>query len=80
VRTHQDGNSNEELGDNDLRDREEKNKRELLRLEKAEPGRRESTSSLSPGSGALMHAWERWKASDIAMRLRGLLPKRSDLR
>lgn len=80
MKKHHDGNANAELGDRDLRDREEKDKRELLRLEKMEPGRRESTSSLNEGSGALMHAWERWKATDIAMRLRGLLPKRSELR
>lgn len=80
MKKHHDGNANDELGDRDLQDREEKDKRELMRLEKLEPGRRESTPTLSEGSGPLMHAWERWKATDIAMRLRGLLPKRSDLR
>lgn len=80
MKKHHDGNANSELGDRDLQDREEKDKRELLRLEKNEPGRRESTSKLNQASGALMHAWERWKATDIALRLRGLRPKRSDLR
>ena len=80
MKKHHDGNANDELGDRDLQDREEKDKRELLRLEKIEPGRRESTSKLSEGSRALMHAWERWKATDVAMRLRGLLPKGSELR
>lgn len=80
MKRHHDGNANDELGDRDLQDREEKDKRELLRLEKLEPGRRESTKEFSEGSGALMHAWERWKATDIAMRLRGLLPKSSNLR
>lgn len=77
---HHDGNADAELTDTELLDREEKNKRELMRLEKSEPGRRESTPLLTPGSSALMHAWERWKASNVATRLRGLVPKRTDLR
>jgi hypothetical protein len=77
---HYDGNDDEQLNDSDLLDREERNKRELIRLEKLEPGRRESTSELKPASVLLLRAWERWKASNIAARLRGLIPKRSDLR
>lgn len=80
MKTHFDGNAVHELTDSELVDREELNKRELMRLEKLEPGRRESTSELVPGSVRLMHAWERWKASNVAARLRGLLATRSDLR
>lgn len=80
VKKHFDGNAVHELTDSELVDREELNKRELMRLEKLEPGRRESTSELVLGSARLMHAWERWKASNVAARLRGLLATRSDLR
>lgn len=80
VRKHQDGNAHENLDDAELIDREERDKRELIRLEGAEPGRRESTPQLSKASAALLQAWERWKASNIAARLRGLRPKESDLR
>ncbi len=80
MKKHFDGNADNELTDTQLVDREERNKRELMRLEQLEPGRRESTSSLVPGSATLMHAWERWKASNAAARLRGLLSKQSDLR
>lgn len=80
MKTHFDGNAVHELTDSELVDREEMNKRELMRLEKLEPGRRESTSELVPGSVRLMHAWERWKASNVAARLRGLLASKSDLR
>lgn len=80
MKKHYDGNADEQLSDRDLLDREEKNKRELIRMEKLEPGRRESTSELVAGSSALMHAWERWKASNIAARLRGLVSKTTELR
>lgn len=80
MKKHFDGNANEELTDAELVDREEQNKRELMRLEQAEHGRRETTSELVPASAGLLHAWERWKASNAAARLRGLLPKQSDLR
>lgn len=80
MKKHYDGNADEQLSDRDLLDREEKNKRELIRMEKLEPGRRESTSELVPASNALLHAWERWKASNIAARLRGLVSKTSELR
>jgi hypothetical protein len=80
MKKHFDGNADQELTDTQLVDREEQNKRELMRLEQLEPGRRESTSALVPASATLLHAWERWKASNSAARLRGLLGKRSDLR
>lgn len=80
MKKHFDGNADQELSDTELLDREELNKRELMRLEKLEPGRRESTSELVPGSIGLMHAWERWKASNAAARLRGLLSRKTDLR
>ena len=80
MKQHFDGNADKELTDSELVDREELNKRELMRMERLEPGRRESTSELIPGSDGLMRAWERWKASNVAVRLRGLLSRRSDLR
>jgi hypothetical protein len=80
MKKHFDGNADQELTDRELMDREDINKRELMRLEQIEPGRRESTSELVPASAKLMHAWERWKASNAAARLRGLLSKKSDLR
>ena len=80
MREHFDGNADQELTDTQLVEREERNKRELMRLEELEPGRRESTSTLIPASARLMHAWERWKASNAAARLRGLLSRQSDLR
>jgi hypothetical protein len=80
MKKHYDGNADDQLSDHDLLASEEKNKRELIRMEKLEPGRRESTSALVPASNALMHAWERWKASNVAARLRGLVSRSSDLR
>ena len=80
MKKHFDGNADHELTDSELIDREDLNKRELMRLEQLEPGRRESTSALVPGSARLMHAWERWKASNAAARLRGLLSRQNDMR
>ena len=80
MKKHFDGNADHELTDAELVDREELNKRELMRLEQLEPGRRESTSELVPASARLMHAWERWKSSNVAARLRGLLSRQNDMR
>ena len=80
MKKHFDGNADHELTDGELVEREERNKRELIRMEGLEAGRRESTSELVAGSAPLMQAWERWKATNAAARLRGLLSRSSDLR
>jgi hypothetical protein len=75
VRTHRDGNANDELTDDALLDREESERREYMRLEEREPHLRDTSYRELTGSKALLRAWERWSRTNIAMRLRGLLTR-----
>ena len=75
MRKHWDGNSNEELPDDELLEREVADRREYFRLEKREPHLRDTNYRALTGSKALLHAWERWKRTSIAVRLRGLLSR-----
>lgn len=77
MKKHRDYNANQELGDDDLLDREESERREFMRLERREPHLKDTNYRELKGSHALMHAWERWSKTSIVARLRGLLPKGS---
>ncbi len=75
LRTHRDGNANDELSDDALVEREESERREFLRLEQREPHLRDTNYRELTGSKALLHAWERWGRTNIDLRLRGLLAR-----
>ena len=75
MRKHRDGNHNDELSDDALQQREESERREYVRLGEREPHLRDTNYRELTGSKALMHAWERWSRTNIAMRLRGLLSR-----
>ena len=75
MRTHRNGNANDELTDDALLDREASERREYLRLEEREPHLREASYRQLTGSTALLHAWERWSRTDLAVRLRGLFTR-----
>ena len=72
VPKHHDSNANEELTDDALVQREDSERREYERLEGRETHLRDTNYRELTGSKALLHAWERWSRTDIAMRLRGL--------
>ena len=74
---HYDGNSNEELTDDALLQREESERREYNRLAKREPHLRDTNYRVLAGSKSLLHAWERWSRTDLMVRLRGLLRRGS---
>lgn len=78
MRKHRDGNANDLLGDDDLLDREEREHREFMRLERLEPNLRDTNYLVLHGPRALTHAWERWNQTGIAARLRGLAPKNTE--
>jgi hypothetical protein len=75
MRKHHDGNSNEQLTDDELIQREESERREYIRLEGREPHLRDTNYRELTGSKALLHAWERWSRTNIMLRLRGLLSR-----
>jgi len=75
MRKHRDGNANEELSDDALQQREASERREYLRLENREPHLRDTNYRELTGSKALLHAWERWSSTNLALRLRGLLSR-----
>ena len=75
MRKHRDGNSNDELSDDALLQREASERREYVRLGDREPHLRDTSYRSLTASKALMHAWERWNRTNIAMRLRGLLSR-----
>lgn len=75
MRKHRDGNDNDELTDDALLQREESERREYIRLEEREPHLRETNYRELTGSKPLLHAWERWSRTSLAVRLRGLLSR-----
>ena len=75
MRKHRDGNANDELTDDALQQREASERREYQRLEEREPHLRDTNYRQLKGSNALLHAWERWSRTNLAMRLRGLLSR-----
>ena len=75
MRKHRDGNHNDELTDDALLQREASERREYDRRGEKEPHLRDTNYRELTGSVALMHAWERWRITNIAMRLRGLLSR-----
>ena len=75
MRTHRDGNDNDELSDDALVDREQSERREYMRLEQREPHLRDTNYRELTGSKALLHAWTRWSRTSLALRLRGLLAR-----
>ena len=72
---HYDGNSNDELSDDALQQREASERREYLRLEEREPHLRDTNYQELTGSKALLHAWERWSRTKVMLTLRGLLSR-----
>jgi len=75
LRRHFDGNSNQELTDDALLQREESERREYIRLEGREPHLRDTRYRELTGSKQLLHAWERWSRTNLMVRLRGLLSR-----
>jgi hypothetical protein len=75
MRKHRDGNHNDELTDDALQQREASERREYIRLGEKEPHLRDTNYRELTGSKELMHAWDRWRITNIAMRLRGLLSR-----
>ena len=72
---HFDGNNNSELTDDALLQREESERREYVRLEEREPHLRDTNYRELTGSKPLLHAWERWSQTNLAVRIRGLLSR-----
>ncbi|HJQ22013.1 MAG TPA: hypothetical protein VJ867_16835 [Gemmatimonadaceae bacterium] len=79
-RQHQDYNANSELTDDALVEREASEHREYLRLENREQQHRDTTYQALTASPALIRAWERWWATKVARRLRGLISSASRVR
>jgi hypothetical protein len=77
MKKHRDGNANDQLGDDELLDREDSERREFMRLEKHEPHLRDTNYRALNASRALLHAWERWSRTSIVARLRGLVSRES---
>lgn len=75
MRKHRNANDNAELTDDALQQREESERREYIRLEQKQPHLRDTTYRELRGSKQLLHAWERWRQTSIALRLRGLLSR-----
>ena len=75
MRKHHDGNSNDELSDDALLEREESERREYIRLEAREPHLRDTSYRELTASGPLLHAWTRWSRTNLAVRLRGLMSR-----
>jgi hypothetical protein len=75
MRKHRDGNDNDELSDDALVQREASERREYMRLEEKEPHLRDTNYRELTGSRPLLHAWERWSRTNLAMKLRGLLSR-----
>ena len=75
MRKHRDGNANDQLSDDALVQREDSERREYMRLEEKEPHLRDTNYRELTGSKPLLHAWERWSRTNLAMRLRGLLSR-----
>lgn len=73
VSKHRDYNDNSELTDDALVDREEADRREYRRLEEREPELRDTTYRSLDASPGLIKAWDRWWATKVERRLRGLL-------
>ena len=72
---HFDGNANSELTDDALLQREESERREYIRLQEREPHLRDTNYRELTGSKPLLHAWERWRRTNVMVRLRGLLSR-----
>ena len=75
MREHRDGNANDQLSDDALQQREASERREYDRLERREPHLRDTNYRELTGSKALIHAWERWSRTSLALKLRGLLSR-----
>ena len=75
MKKHYDGNSNEELNDDALQQREASERREYERLEEREPHLRDTNYRELTGSKPLLHAWERWSKTSLMLKLRGLLSR-----
>lgn len=75
MRKHYDGNSNDELSDDALLEREEAERREYIRLHDRERHLRDTNYRELTGSKPLLRAWGRWSRTNLAVRLRGLLTR-----
>lgn len=71
----EDDDRDDALSDADLLDREADHRDDFLRREQAEPQLRTSSWRSLHGSQALIRAWERWRATSVAARLRGLIAR-----
>ena len=68
----------EGLSDRELRDRESTDRVEYFRLGRLEPPSNGTTYRSIRASRALLEAWRRWSQSSVAVRLRGLVRRKSD--
>ena len=74
---HRSADSNDNLDDSGLLLREAHDLQEYQQLAREQPHYRDTTYGLIHGSSALVSAWERWWGTNMAARLRGLLPSSS---
>jgi hypothetical protein len=72
---HRNGNDNEHLDDHDLLLREDSERREYRRLRERDPHAGRTRYGVANVSRAVLHAWERWNMTRVAVRLRGLVPR-----
>ena len=72
--------SNDVLNDEELLDREADQRGEFFRLGQFEPQLRDTTYYVVDASRSLLHAWDRWMETNVAVRLRGLLPHDATVR
>ncbi len=72
TRSHSDGSENQHLDDDDLVRREMAEGREYHRLWDRERRASQTTYQTFPVSRLLMHAWDRWNRTRLAVRMRGL--------
>lgn len=63
------------LNDAELLARETSELDDFKRLERMEPRFRDTTYGVVRGSAALVTSWERWWATNLAARMRGILTR-----
>lgn len=67
--------SNDDLDDRQLLERELEQRDALRQLEREDPRTRDTTYGAVRGSPELVESWERWWKTNLAARVRGLLTR-----
>ena len=70
-----DDGSTDRLDDADLLHMEQTHRNEYTRLQRHQPHERDTTYGLITGSAALVACWDRWRTTNLAARMRGILPR-----